>query len=244
MQGLFYNAMTHAQTTTYAPISSASRDEILSINATLAETIAMASEDFLEMCNLLNKCNVKAENLKSEISAAVQELQHIDFLRQKLGHISDLYKELLRGEDATNIGMGEKIKSARALIFKINYYQLLAAHEDYIKVVLLVLSTIRKIKEHNVLLINFNAPIFPNRFQIDDNFRSLNLSLSSLADQYGSSSNADTALLVAQLSSMYTMESERVVLHWSTDAATSARSEEEFMDHYKANNFGNTIELF
>jgi hypothetical protein len=215
---------------------------IESVNSTLAETIALASDDFLDMCTLLKKCKVKSEDLATEISAAVRELQHIDFLRQKLGHVYDLHFELQKSR--ATVGIDEENRyEGHGLIFRVNYFQLMAAHEDYIKVVLSVQSTIRKIKEHNVLLINFNTSIFPNRFQIDDNFRTLGISLGSLADKNFYASDVELYGLVNRISSRYTMESERVVLQWCIDNSESS-SEDNFMDHYKASSLTDSIELF
>lgn len=215
---------------------------IESVNSMLTETITLAADDFLSMCELLKKCNVKAEELSLEISAAVRELQHIDFFRQKLGHVCDLHFELQKQH--TTIGFEESKRFARhGLVFRVNYFQLMAAHEDYIKVVLSVQSTIRKIKEHNVLLINFSTPIFPNRFQIDDNFRSLNIKLGALAEKYFYTSDIDLSGLVTQMSSRYTMESERVVMQWCINN-TDNSSEDSFMDHYKASAITDNIELF
>jgi hypothetical protein len=229
------------------PINSQSSHEywqtIESANFMLAETISIATDDFLSMCTLLKKCNVKSDVLAEEISAAVRELQHIDFLRQKLGHVCDMHLDL-QNNDAKIIGVDEDNKYAgHGLIFRVNYFQLMAAHEDYIKVVLSVQSTIRKIKEHNVLLISFNTPIFPNRFRIDDNFRTLNTSLGSLADKYYYQSDTNLSQLIDKISSKYTMESERVVLQWCLGNPNST-SEDNFMDHYKATSVTENIELF
>lgn len=234
--------MINALTTTHLQTSQEYWQTIDSVNSMLAETIAMASDDFLDMCTLLKRCNVKSQELIAEISAAVQELQHIDFFRQKLGHVCDLHLELKKQQ--TTIGIEESIKYAgHGLIFRVNHFQLMAAHEDYIKVVLSVQSTIRKIKEHNVLLINFSAPIFPNRFQIDDNFRTLNTTLGALAGKYFEASDINLSSLINQMSSRYTMESERVVLQWCIDN-TDNSYEDGFMDHYKAKTITDNVELF
>lgn len=237
--------MTNAQTTTYQIQSAHDYWATLeNINAKLAETISMASSDFLETCNLLKNCNVKTDQLKEQISAAVRELQHIDFLRQKLGHARDLHIELLPGQEPKMIGIDDEKKYAsHALIFKINYYQLLAAHEDYTKVVSSVLGTIRKIKEHNVLLISFNAPVFSNRFQIDDNFRDLNESLNQLMQKYYCNPDFDWSWVTSQISTRYTMESERVVLQWCLKN-TDGVPDEDFIYHYKTSNLDASIELF
>src|SRR5689334_3577063 len=129
--------MINLQTTTHLPTSQEYWESIDSANSMLAETISMAADDFLSMCELLKKCNVKTEELNVEISAAVRELQHIDFFRQKLGHVCDLHFDLQKQHATIGIDESKKFEG-HGLVLRVNYFQLMAAHEDYIKVVLSV----------------------------------------------------------------------------------------------------------
>jgi len=219
-------------------IAQAHQEQIKNLNDVLHETIELASADFLQLCNVLTDFGKHPEN-KENVSLAVQELQYVDALRQKLQHVCHFQNAILTGEKIEHDD-GEEldIREITGSVLKLNYYQTVAAHDEFGKVVFKVQTIMRKIKTAATAA----ADSFTNLVRINDNFRMITSMLSFLANEYVSTSDLDLSHVTDYFSDHYSMLSERMVLNWCV--SSEYESIDDFRKYYSNQERSQSIELF
>lgn len=167
-----------------------------SVNTDLAWTIAAATRDFTIVSELLKKCYDNERRLKYE--ALITQLQYIDTFRQRVSHLIEVHQQLMDDGDL----------SCAESFFHLHVFQSMTIELDLLEAT----SAISRL----LFDLNFDSlPFFANTLEIKS---ILNKTIARLLVVGG-----DKALLpipplssyeVSVLNSVYTMDSERVVLSW------------------------------
>jgi hypothetical protein len=224
------------QNALHLPIEHDHQEKIKVLNLLLTETIHLASSDFLHLCNILAAPDNSED--KEDVSQAVKELQHVDALRQKLQHMLDFHNAALNGENASNEDGDEvSLLDIIGLVLKLNYYQLIAAHEDFSKAVSKVQGLMRKMKVGNLV-----TTFFVNLQRINDNFKNITSTLHQLSGTFMTTSDFDLSQVADYFSDRYSMMSERIVLNWCV--SSEYESLEEFKRYYSSQDRNGSVELF
>jgi hypothetical protein len=210
------------------------QDHLKMMNNILTETIQLTSTDFVKICNKLADLD-KEHGSKENI---FQELQYVDALQQKLQHILQFQEAILTGKKITHDD-GEEIdiRNIAGSVLKLNYYQAVAAQEDFSKTVKKVQAFIRDVGSYHDA-----AASFTNLETINDNFRELTSSLDFLAGEYVAHSDFDLSHVTDYFSDQYSMLSERIVLNWCV--SSEYESVEDFKRYYAGQEKGGSVELF
>lgn len=211
----------------------AHEEQVKVLNLLLTEIMELASVDFLQMGSVLSEFEKAAVHAET-VSLAVMELQHVDALRQKLEHIRDFQIGILNGDSALHEDGDEvNFQNIPGLVFKLNYYQVVAAQDDFSNSVRKVQSLMSKIRANES---------FANLQRIQDHFKNITTTLSFLANEYCTSTDFELSHLSDYFSDRYSMLSERIVLNWCV--SSEYESVEDFKKYYSSKDKSESVELF
>lgn len=210
---------------------------ILLINTLINETIDLTCSDFIRIGQDLITLDTEQTNSEN-ISLAVKELQFADAFRQKLQHIVAFQQAILNNERiSSDDGEEIEIRNVLGSVLRLNYYQMIAAYDDLMRVVHKVQHTMRKFKSFEE-----TTMVFAHLAKISENFKTITTTLSTLSDEYVSSADFDFSQLTDYFSDRYSMLSERLILNWCV--SSEYESIEDFRKYYASQDLNGSIELF
>lgn len=221
------------------------------VNDDLKESVAAAALDYVITNHLLKNYysrrdqEIKNEEISEYTKTKLQELtgnlQYMDIFSQRVYHLVMAHQRMAKQN------MSEGLIES---IFHLHVFQALTIELDLVRSISAIKSTLGDLKEHFIAVGKIDwmdDDIFNNTHVIKEK---LQKTIAALRAAGGETKHLPLPTLteeqISLLTSLYSMESERVVLNWFLNSMP-AGTWEELMEHYEAeiNKVEeDTIELF
>ena len=209
-----------------------------SVNDDLKESVAAAALDYVITNHLLKNYYAKREqeialaNISSSIKIKLQELtsylQYMDIFSQRVYHLVLAHQKMAKQNLA---------QALTESVFHLHVFQALTIELDLFRSISAIKSTLAELKEHFIEVGKIDwmdDDIFNNTHVIKEK---LQKTISALQLAGGETKHLPLPTLteeqVSILNSLYSMESERVVLNWFLNSMP-AGTWEELMYYYEA----------
>ena len=209
-----------------------------SVNNDLKESVAAAALDYVITNHLLKNYYAKRElgitdeNLTAETKSKLQELtgnlQYMDIFSQRVYHL------VLAHQKMTMHNMAQVLTES---IFHLHVFQALTIELDLIRSISAIKSSLADLKDHFIAVGKIDwmdDDIFNNMHIIKEK---LQTTIAALRLAGGETKHLPLPTLneeqITILSSLYSMESERVVLNWFLNSMPDG-TWEQLMQHYEA----------
>ena len=191
------------------------------VRSRITVILELAQTDFLAVNDIFRKCHADADlhpAMASRISDSIKFLQYMDTLTQKMNHIVTLNQALMEAEPLPLVG-GTPDDDPVEFIFRLNYFQALVAHNEFLSTIDTVKQLISELnREYNLekIICSSGRKAFHNLELEESNMNLLLLALHSIyterRDEHRNSICQTSD--VSTVTRVYTMNSERMVLDW------------------------------
>jgi len=216
------------------------------VNKNLNQAVSIAEKDYTAINAVLKSCYENKEQralaeVESTLKTLIVSLQYMDIFKQRVEHLVSTHNQLIPD------GLNSDFKKS---LIHLHVFQALTIELDLLQSISTIQSMLTEIKnqfiEAQQAPCEINEALFCNTSIIKE---TLHKTVVELLQAGGETKNLPIPALTADqihvLNSLYTMESERIVLTWFLDSMPSG-TWEELMQRYQEviNEVVNQTELF